>query len=399
MDRYAVMRHRTWDYRHTVLLAVMAGNFAQFGSRVIISPIVPNLIETFSVSKGTIGFALTAMWAAYALLQFPSGVLADRYGDRLVLVVSMGLVGSGSLLLALSPSFVFFAVFAFFLGAGAGLFLTVGISFVTKLFQNTGQALGLVTTGSGSVGLVGPPIAAFIAVNYGWRAVPLISATVAFSTLVFLLWRVRPRSPQRSETSLSSRISVEMLLRILRRPAIVYTMALAVVINFAFQAFVSFFPVFLTEYWSVSIETASLAFGVVFFGFAAGQPVMGRLSDRLGRDTVIAMDGVAVVAGFSLLLLGSSTVAAVVGVAFLAVGFTWFGVLNARISELFDPSERGTGVGLMRTVFMFLGSLGGVVTGVFADAAGWSVAYGFLVVLVVIVLAAIGLNRGLGLDL
>lgn len=66
------------QYRHRILALATGGNFSQFGARVAISPLVPAIIATFSVTKGTVGMLLAVMWAAFALTQFPSGVLADR---------------------------------------------------------------------------------------------------------------------------------------------------------------------------------------------------------------------------------------------------------------------------------------------------------------------------------
>lgn len=389
----------SWSYRHTVLGVVLAGNFAQFGSRVILSPVVPDLIETFSTTKGAIGLSLTLLWGAYAVVQFPSGVLADRYGERVILVTAMALATIGGVLLALSPSFLAFTVFALFLGAGTGLFLTVGITLVTKLYRNTGQALGLVTVGSGTAGLVGPPVAAFVGVRFGWRSVPLLGAVAALLVLVFLLARVRPTAPDRPDRPLGALFSVESLVAILGRPAVAYTLVLAVIANFVFQGLLSFFPVFLVEHWSVTIETASLAFGALFVGYTVGQPLMGNLSDRYGRDAILGVESLAMLAGLVAVIWGSHPITLAAGIGCISIGLTWFAVVNARITDVFDPEERGTGLGLVRTVTLLLGALGSVVVGVIADAAGWTAAFGFLIGLLVVALLTLGTNWRLDLSL
>lgn len=388
-----------WRHRHTVLVIVTAGNFAQFGARIVLGPIVPDLIAAFDVSKGTIGLALTVLWGTYALLQFPSGVLADRYGERRVLATALGLAGVGGGLLAAAPNFAAFAVFAAFLGAGTGLFLTGGITMVSRLYRNTGQALGLLTTGSGTAGLIGPPVAAALAARFGWRVVPLLSAVAALCVTGFVLWKIEPvEAPGRPR---SARLAVDpaTILAILRRPAVLYTLGLAVIVNFTFQALVSFFPVFLVEYWSVSIGTASLAFGALFVGFTVGQPVMGDLSDRYGRDGVLAVEAAAMTAGLGLLLVGGGAAVLVAGVVGIAVGLTWFAVVNARITDIFSEAQRGTGLGLIRTVTMFVGATGSLVVGVVVDAAGWVEAFGLLIGLLIVALGALGANRALGAGL
>jgi dipeptide/tripeptide permease len=51
---------------------------------------------------------------------------------------------------------------------------------------------------------------------------------------------------------------------------------------------------------------------------------------------------------------------------------------------MFDASERGSGFGMARTVYVLLGSVGNVVTGTLAERRGWVVAYGVVVVLMVV---------------
>ena len=72
-----------WEYRNTVLVLCTLAFFATMVARLVISPVVPDIETEFGTSSGMIGLALSGMWAAYALSQFPSGVLADRYGELL----------------------------------------------------------------------------------------------------------------------------------------------------------------------------------------------------------------------------------------------------------------------------------------------------------------------------
>ena len=79
--------------RRLALAAVSAGNFSQLGARILLGAVVPFVLVEFGTTEATVGVALTGMWAAYALLQFPSGVLADRLGERPVVLA--GIVGAG----------------------------------------------------------------------------------------------------------------------------------------------------------------------------------------------------------------------------------------------------------------------------------------------------------------
>ena len=388
-----------WRYRHTVLALAVFANFSQFGSRLVLSPVVPQVIETFGASKSTIGLALTGMWAIYALLQFPSGVLGDRFGERTVILASLGLMGVGSLLLAASPTFALFALFALVLGAGTGLYFSVASSLLTKLYRNTGQVLSLHTAGGSLAGLVVPVVAAFLAVRFGWRAAVLLGAAMALPAFGLFFLRARRTAPARPDTPMRDRFQPRRVAALLARPEVAFTTAISFITTFSFQAYASFFPTFLIEFHGLSTERAGVAFGAVFLLSTVVQPVVGRLSDRVSRDTVLTGCFLVTVVGLGTVLSAGTVVAVALGVAVLGVGMSWFGVLQARFMDLFDDAERGGGFGLVRTVFIFLGSFGSVVTGTLADVSGWPAAYGTIVVLLAVAAAALVGNRVLRLGL
>lgn len=78
-----------WRYRDSVLTLCTFAFFVTMVGRLAISPVIPEIIETFSVSNAVVGFALTGMWLAYGLAQYPSGVLAERYGERKIILIAV----------------------------------------------------------------------------------------------------------------------------------------------------------------------------------------------------------------------------------------------------------------------------------------------------------------------
>ncbi|TKX77174.1 MFS transporter, partial [Halorubrum sp. SD626R] len=89
-----------WQYRHTVLALCMLAFFVTYFARLAISPVVPFIVDDFAVSNTAIGAALSGMWLAYGVSQFPSGILADRFGERRVILVAVGGSAAMSALLA-----------------------------------------------------------------------------------------------------------------------------------------------------------------------------------------------------------------------------------------------------------------------------------------------------------
>lgn len=388
-----------WRYRHTVLILAVLANFTQVGSRLAISPVVPAIIESFAISKSAIGIALTGMWAMNAVLQFPSGVFSDRFGERPVVLAALGLTGLGSLLLAASPTFPFFAVFAVFLGIGSGLYFSVGSSLLTKLFPNTGGALGVHASGGLLSGLLMPVAAGFIGVRYGWRPAIVIGAVLALPAFALVRWRIRPTPPMDPETRLHDRFDPAVIVDLLSRPMVAFTIVLAVIGNFTFQAIASFFPTFLIEFHGFTTTDASIAFGAIFFLGAIVQPAVGRVSDTVGRDTVLSVNFLVATIGIGLVLLAPVRAVALIGVGFIGLGMTWFAVLQARIMDGLSDAERGAGFGLARTIFAVIAASGSAITGILADVSGWPAAYGLVAALLMLAFVSIVVNRAMRLGL
>lgn len=368
-----------WRYQETVLSLAVFANFSQLWTRLLISPLVPIVLVAFDVSKSFVGLALTGMWAAYALFQYPSGVFGDRFGERRIVLVSMGAAAVAVVLLAASPSFPLFGVFVVLLGASSGLYYPAASSLLTRLYEHTGQALGFHTAGGAFAGLLAPVAAAAVAVRYGWRPAILLGVVALAPAFVLSARYIRPTDPMRPDTPLADRLDPRRAIGPLSDPSLLHTTFLGFVASFTWQAFSSFFPTFLVEYRALSTERASLVFGAVMIISVMSLPVLGRLSDRFPRDLTLAGALTIGGTGIALFLLHGGTSLLVAGVALAGTGFGWGGVLHSLLMDHLPADERATGFGLVRTVYMLVGSLGSVVVGTLADVSGWFTAYGVVV--------------------
>jgi MFS family permease len=141
-----------WEYRRTVLTLCVLALFVTVFGRLALSPLVPDIAAEYGTTNALIGATLTVMWLAYALTQFPSGMLADRYGDRLLIALSTGGTGVSALLLAVVPTFWLFAVGAVLIGGVAGFHYSVGTTLLTNIYDDTGMAIGIHNVGARSLG-------------------------------------------------------------------------------------------------------------------------------------------------------------------------------------------------------------------------------------------------------
>lgn len=401
------MRHR-----HVVLGLLMAAFFCLMASRLVISPLVPGLIGTYGVSKAAIGLGLTGMWATSAALQLPGGALADRFGSRTLVLSGLGLTAAGSLGLVASSSYLGFVAAVLVLGIGYGLYFPAAAALLAGLFPRPGGALGAHISGGDLSGLVAPVAAVAVATTYGYRPALGLGAAIALPVFVLCAWRLRPGGPPTAASQgAEPRVGGDAarhaagfarvrraLIAAIRRPSIVYTVAVAAALAFAFQSVISFYPTFLVEHRGLSTGRAGVLFAAIFLIWIAFTPVFGRLADRVGHDGVLSVTLVSLAAGLAIGLVAEGVVI-LLAVGLMGVGMSWGGVVASRFMANLPAADRATGYGAVRAVYLLLGSAGSVVTGALAGSAGWVTAYGVSVGLLAAAVVALGINRTLRLGL
>ncbi|WP_121820112.1 MFS transporter [Halostella salina] len=382
-----------WRYRETVLVLSTLAFFATMAGRLAISPVVPAITDAFSVSNGVVGLALTGLWMAYFAAQFPSGILADRFGERRVILVAVGGTAVTSLLLAAAPAFSVFVLATVLLGGVAGLHYSVASTLLARTYTGSlGAAIGFHNSGGPAAGLVAPVAAAWVGAQYGWRPAVALGAVVAVPIFLLFAWRVRPTEPRRPDDPMAERFDRDPIVELLSRPRIAFTVCLAAAGAFVWQATSSFLPTFLTAFRGQSQTVAGAVFSAYFVVQAVTQVGVGAVSDRYGREPATAGCMVLAAAGFALLIAAPGTLALAAAVLLVGTGLGWGGALIPRFMDELGDEEQGAGFGLVRTVYGVVGSFGSVVTGLLADLFGWAVSFGVLTGLLVLVFAALAVN-------
>ncbi|ADJ16390.1 MFS transporter [Halalkalicoccus jeotgali] len=388
-----------WTYRATVITLCTLAFFATMVARLVISPVLPEIEAEFGVSSAITGLALTGMWMAYSLSQFPSGVLADRYGERRVILAAVGLTAVASGLLALSPSIHVFVLLTVCLGGVAGLHYSVATTLLTKEFENIGSAIGIHNSGAPLAGLLAPIAAAAVAGWVGWRYSIALGAVCAAPIALVFAWKVRDTEPARPNQPMGERIALGPVIELLTRPQIAFTALVAICFEFVWQATASFLPTFLVAHHGYSIGMASALFSAYFVIHGLTQPAVGSLSDRFGRDRTATVCAVLGIAGYGLLVLGSGLLAIALAIGLVGTAMSWGAAVLPRFMDHLSPEERGAGFGLVRTSYMLVSATGSAVVGTVADFASWGIAFSVFLLLLSAVACALVANRTLDLGL
>lgn len=161
--------------------------------------ITDTLINEFTISASIMGIMASIQFLAYAGLQIPVGILSDRYGPNLFLILGTLLNGLGTLLYSLAPNEIVLLTARFLVGAGdsaiwINLILILSQWFKLKEFVGLLGIAGL----SGSLGslMASVPFSAWIEFS-GWR-VPFFTVGIILCAMSVLLYFVLILKPGQS---------------------------------------------------------------------------------------------------------------------------------------------------------------------------------------------------------
>jgi fucose permease len=87
----------------------------------ILGPLIPDIINSFTLSLGLAGFLPFSFFVAYGVMSIPSGMLVERYREKPVIAIAFVVAFIGSLVFALFPYFRVGLVSLFLIGIGMAM--------------------------------------------------------------------------------------------------------------------------------------------------------------------------------------------------------------------------------------------------------------------------------------
>jgi fucose permease len=87
----------------------------------IIGPLMPSIIDNYQLSLTLAAFLPFSFFLAYGVMSIPAGMMAERLGEKLSMLIAFGLTFTGSLLFALFPVYEMALTSLFVIGAGMAM--------------------------------------------------------------------------------------------------------------------------------------------------------------------------------------------------------------------------------------------------------------------------------------
>jgi len=177
--------------RYLLVMLTFLLSLLLYIDRVAISTAKEPIASTLDLTDKQMGWVMAAFALGYALFQTPGGLLADRFGPRMILtaVVSFWSLFTG--LTATAWNLVSMLVVRFLFGAGeAAAFPTMARAFYSWIpMKERGRVQGINFAGSRLGAAFAMPLVAWMVTELSWRSTFVLWAVVGIAyAVVWYIW-------------------------------------------------------------------------------------------------------------------------------------------------------------------------------------------------------------------
>jgi MFS family permease len=274
----------------------------------------------FSLSYTQSGWVMSAFSITTGIGQLLSGWLADRFGRRLMILVSITGVAIMGILISLSHSYVTLIAFLILAALIGGGYHPASGAVISSSVppEYRGRAFGIHFIGGSSAFWIVPLLATPIAVAWGWRGsyLTLSIPTIALGILLYILIGSR----MKPEASGSQEITDKATVQSAHVPwkELVPFILISVTAGTIIQSVRAYLSLYAVDDLGVSEAAAAMLMAIgPAVGFIAA-PVGGYLSDRFGSVIVLLVTSYL---GIPLIyLLGTASNATTLAATMVAIG-------------------------------------------------------------------------------
>ncbi|MGE7763279.1 MFS transporter [Peribacillus sp. NPDC097895] len=364
-----------------VIFLFFLGWVFMYADRNILSPVMGSIGDEWGLDNSQLGLMSTVFFAAYALMQIPTGFLADKFGRVRVLVIGYILFGVGTYFSGLAASFGIFLLMRALTGLGEGTYYGsqygISSSITPKKYRglisaliNSGMAFGI------SLGFIASSYFTYT-LNKGWQFPFYVFSipTIIVAILIGLFVRDNQKQEKKQKQVIQEKGSIKQLFT--KNHILVYILIFCSL--YGFFGMLTWLPYYLQTTRGVEASQTGIIASLVPWASIPGAIIFGHLSDKIKskKPLIIILAIAGAICQFAIPYIGNYYL--------LLIGLILYGFLGklaldpVLISYLADitPSSMYSRV---YGFFNFSGMLSSIfapyITGYFADRTG-SLEFGF----------------------
>jgi MFS family permease len=364
----------------TILCTI--GVFCFISYNMVRMPVLALFAESLGASPERIGLIVSVSTLTGVFLKLPSGALSDIYGRRMLLRIGVIAFGVPPFFYPFISDLNLLTLLRLFHGLATAIFAPSALATVAELYrERRGAALGTYTACTQSGALLGPLIGGYLAFAAGFSSAFVLAGLFGCAAIVmFYSLHLSPPPPRVHEKGLAA-LGAEMwkgFSIVARNRKVLITSLMDAAKMIANGALMAFLPLYGV---AVGLHAGEVGFLFTIQSLTSffSKPVMGRISDRVGREPLI-MSGLVICAAT---FVGIPHVHQFALLLVLSAGFGFGEAVVTSSSSAFvaDSSEfktLGAGMGMQGTIGDIGHAAGPLLAGLLIANMSYAAAFGII---------------------
>jgi len=374
---------RKGKYKYLVLALLYLGWCVSYIDRAAITFAATQIASEFHLKPSDLGILLSSFFLGYSLLQLPGGWLADRYGSRPVIVISILLWSLFTGVTGMAWSVTSLVMIRFIFGLGEGAFPAASVKGVAENFSRDERPkMSSLLMSSNYIGsMLAPLLIAPLILHYGWRAVfhYIGIAGVVFALVYWFCVR-----PVRPGVGGAGAINKEAFMALMKMPLMWQIVAVWFGLSIINKGLDTWMPTYLMTVRGLNLKAVGLLLPLPYImaglSTAIGGWVMVRFFD--GREKLLLIGSSLLTAVFVYCMYSAASVEGVIAWQCLAYFFKSFVLATciALPTKMLQAQLVGSGVGMVNLGGQLAGFISPLVIGFLVSAfANYDYAFSFLI--------------------
>jgi MFS family permease len=378
-------------HKYVVLALLYLGWCVSYIDRAAITFAVTHIASDFHLRPAELGMLLSSFFLGYSLMQLPGGWLADRFGSKPVIVVSILLWSIFTGVTGVAWSLTSLVLIRFIFGLGEGAFPAASVKGVAEVFSREERPkMSSLLMSSNYVGsMLAPLIIAPMIIHFGWRNVfhYMGIAGLLFSAAYWFF--IKPaRAREQGKGSVAAverkRIDKEAFRNLLKTPLMWKIVAVWFGLSIVNKGLDSWMPAYLMTQRGLDLKSVGLLLPLPYvlagISTAIGGWLMVRFFDRRERYLLIASSVLTAV--FLYFMYTADSVAGVITYQCIVYFFKSFVLATciALPTKIFPERLVGSSIGMVNLGGQSAGFISPLAIGFLVSAFNnYNYAFGFLI--------------------
>ncbi|MFV0392011.1 MAG: MFS transporter [Paludibacteraceae bacterium] len=264
-----------------------------------ITPAFPEIIRYFEIKPHQVGGLIVAFTLPGIFLTPFTGILADRYGRKIVLIPSLLLFGLAGFACMFTKDFYWLLVLRFVQGIGASSLSSINTTLIGDLFEGKQRvsAMGY-NAGVQSIGTASYPALGGIIAHWGWQYIfllPILAVPVA-------IWALDSLDSPKIQQKSSLKLYFGNLWKTINQRKVWALLSVNIIVFIIlYGAYLTYFPLMMEERLMANSLHIGLMMSLMSISTAVVSTQLARIQEALGQKRQLILGSLGYFAASALL--------------------------------------------------------------------------------------------------